>query len=198
MNRLRLWNLKAKLYRSFRNRFPFGFILQQENESLLLLLKKIPSNFKTVLDLGTGEGNVLQLIADNAKKIGVDSCLSMIINARKNINADFINCELLYLSLKNQSADIVLLIGVLEYFSKLDPLFCEIYRITKSDARVIISYSPNNIWAFLRQFLGHKIYPLSLEKIIKIIEKNGFQLITHNKLMMQHQIIIKKINVTLL
>lgn len=191
MNNKILWNLKANLYRNFRNKFPFRYFLQQENKSLLSLLNKVPSNFQTVIDLGTGEGNSLQFIGGHVIKLGVDSSFSMLINARKNVTAELVNNDLLHLSLKDQIADLVLIIGVLEYFCDLNPLFREIHRITKADAHIIISYSPNNLWTFLRLFLGYKIYPLKFEKIINIIERNGFQFITINKLLMQHQILIK-------
>ena len=187
-----IWNFKAKLYQQFRNQFPFGYFLQQENKSLAALLTKIPPKFKIVLDLGTGEGNALQFVANHVTKIGVDSSLSMLVNAHRKINAAFINCDLLHLSLKNNIADIVLIIGVLEYFSNLDPIFHEINRVTTKDSYVIISYSPPNIWTFLRQFIGHRIYSIKLKKMIEIIEKNGFEIIKPNKGIMQHQILIKK------
>ena len=192
MNKLLLWDLKAELYRKFRKRFVFGYILERENKSLISLLNKVPSKIETVLDLGTGDGNALQLVSTAKQKIGVDSSLKMLFNARKNVNAEFLNSDLVHLSVKNQIADIVLAIGVLEYFSKLDPILCEIYRITRDNAHIIISYSPNNVWTFLRQFSGHRIYPMKLDNIIKVIERNNFQFIAVNKGMMQHQILIKK------
>jgi len=197
MNKLHLWDLKAKLYRKFRKRFVFGYILERENKSLTSLLNKIPAKIETVLDLGTGDGNALQLVTTAAQKIGVDSSLIMLFNARKNVNALFINSDLLHLSVKSRIADIVLAIGVFEYFSKLGPVLCEIYRITKDNAHIIISYSPNNVWTFLRQFSGHRIYPMKFDNIIKIIEQNDFQFIAFQKGMMQHQILIKKSNLTI-
>ena len=192
MNKSKLWNLKAKFYQGFRNRFPFRYILQQENNSLLALLDKIPQIFDSVIDLGTGEGNALQLISNHTRKIGVDFSLAMLLNAQERIHADFINCELSHLPLKNKIADLVLIIGVLEYLSEFHSLFKEINRISKANAYVIISYSPNNIWTFLRQFLGHKIYALTYEKMVKLIEINGFAYNTHHRTLMQCQMLIKK------
>jgi ubiquinone/menaquinone biosynthesis C-methylase UbiE len=193
MSRKILWNLKAKLYQKFRSIFPFGYILRQENESLLSLIKVTPANIQTALDLGTGEGNVLKLITSPVKKIGIDSNFNMLVNARRNIKAEFINGDVVFLSLKNKIADLVLIIGVLEYFPELEPVFNEIYRITTKNAHVIISYSPNNVWTFLRQFSGHRIFPNKLKKMKKIVQKSGFQFVTHKRLIMQHQILIKKV-----
>lgn len=194
MNESTIWNLKAKLYKLFRNQLPFNYFLRQENKSLLSLIELVPQTFPTVLDLGTGEGNALDIISSSVIKFGVDFNLSMLINARNRVNANLINSELLHLSIKNEIADLVLIIGVLEYFSDINPVFREIRRISKTNTHVIISYSPNNIWTFLRQFLGNKIYPLKSDKIVSIIERNGFQFIEQHRLLMQHQMLIKKIS----
>lgn len=188
-----LWNLKARLYRIFRHRFPFGFILQRENESFVSLLNKIPQDHKIVLDLGTGEGNALQFIDGCAFKVGVDSSLSMLSNAQQNLKADFVKCDIFQLPFKNEIADLVLVIGVLEYFSEFNLILHEIYRVTKRDAYVIVSFSPNNFWTLLRQFSGHKIYPTNFNNFLRTITKNNFNVIEHRKLMMQHQLLIKKI-----
>jgi len=188
-----LWNIKAKLYFYLRNRFPFRYILQHENKSLKQLLSQVPdSQLKFVVDLGVGTGNALSIINCEKIRIGVDFSLSMLHLAKKDISALFVNCDVLFLSLKNEIADLVLAIGLSEYIPQLEIIFQEMKRISKPNAFAIVTYAPKNIWTWLRWFLGHKIYPRKFDDILRIIQSYGFEVVAREKSMMQRQLLIIK------
>jgi ubiquinone/menaquinone biosynthesis C-methylase UbiE len=190
MYKLKLWNLKSKLYDYFRDIFPFSYILNAENKALLELLKD--TSFSTVIDLGTGEGNALTLLPPTVRKIGVDFSYSMLKNAQRKVNTDFINANIESLPLKAHITDLVLIIGVAEYFSQLDFILKEINRITKDDAAIVLSYSPPNTGTFLRKVLGHKIYPLTKDQVSLIAEKNNFCIKKNCQTWLQHQVLLIK------
>jgi len=194
MKIINLWNVKAKLYQRFRNRCFFGYILRKENRALGSLLMTIPVEYEVVFDLGTGTGNALSLIDVDTIRVGVDKNFLMLHEADRLIDAHFVNCDIEHLSFKSHSADLILTIGVLEYFSRLDSIFREIYRVAQTTAVIIISYAPFNVWSLLRFLLGHRIYPKTKKQITKIINRNGFCTIQTKRLIMQHQILLKKMN----
>ena len=67
-----IWSLKAKFYRTLRTNFPFNLILKEENKKLKLMLSSIEVSNKTIVDLGTGTGNVFQFFVDSKLTIGID------------------------------------------------------------------------------------------------------------------------------
>lgn len=193
MLKLAVWNIKAKLYHSFRQRFPFRFFLDQEQKSLIFLINKISIPVKVVVDLGTGEGEALKVLPESSiHKCGIDICFPMLINASKQVDGDFLNSNVTSLALKSGVADLVMAIGLLEYFTDFNLIFSEISRILKPSAYAIISYTPKNFFSFLRMFLGLKIHTSNINVIKKLTLKNNLSCIEHCRSMMQYQVLIRK------
>ncbi len=190
INEMEFWTIKSKLYKFFRNHFPFNYFLLQENQSILYLLQTIPDPIETVIDLGTGNGNGLALLPDHVMKVGIDANFPMLAQSKERVKAEYVNSDIMMLALKSAIADLILLIGVLEYYSKYDALLSEIYRVVKSKGYVILTSATHSVWSLFRNFLGHRIHPMNFDQMKKCIERNGFRILHYRKLAMQHQFLI--------
>ena len=206
---MNLWDFHSGLYQNFRHWYPFNIILEQENKNLFQLfyaLKTIPS---VVLDIGTGHANALQqlkqyLDTERVMKglheqtlfIGVDHSLEMLRCAAKNSDLELLKCDAHHLSFKENLISLILVIGLVEYIPDLEGLFQEICRVLNKEGRIILTFSPHNIFFYLRFFLGKKLFRRSICTFEREIEAAG--LIIEKKLttFMQIQYLIKKQIVT--
>lgn len=193
MNNFR-WNLKAKLYRSLRSRFPFNLILEGENKKLELILRAIDTTNKKVIDLGTGVGNALQYLTHFKLVIGVDLTFSMLQAARQTYpGVKLIQADALLLPIKTNSIQLVTAVGLSEYLLDIESFFKEAFRILKFDGFMILTFSHRGIWSRLRLLLGHPIYPRALEELITIAKSERFQIVKNSYSLMQGQVLVKKI-----
>ena len=189
-----LWDLKAKLYRMLRCRFPVHFIIQQENRNLERLLQSIEIDGRRIVDLGTGTGNALYCFAQAAESFGVDLTLSMLLAAKQiHPGVSMIQADAVTLPLQNESADIVSAIGLSEYIKAIELLFIEVHRILKDRGYFLFTFSPYGIFTALRFLLGNRIYPRSMEQIEQIATKVGFQVVHTGHSFMQRQVLFHKI-----
>ena len=189
-----LWNLKAKLYKCLRLKFPFNFVLKGENKKLELILRSIDTAGKKVIDLGTGTGNVLQFFDNTDVLIGVDSTFSMLKLSREAYpKAKFIQADALKLPIKMNSVDLVIAVGLSEYLKEIKSLLMEVNDILRLNGFFLITFSPFGIWTRLRLLLGHKIYPRTSEDLITIAKNNRFQVIKNHYSFMQGQVLFKKV-----
>ena len=131
-----LWNIQAGFYRALRRNPVSAGILRQENEAVSFLLKEfLPAPVQRGLDIGSGSGNSLKLIpSGEAGWISLDYSLRMIRKSRphfKHIN--FVAGDASSLPFKTESFDLVLCIGVAEYFPDIDPFLQGLNQIEEVD-----------------------------------------------------------------
>ena len=189
-----LWNLKAKLYRYLRSRFPFNLVLKGENKRLELILRSIDITGKKVIDLGTGTGNVLQFLASTDVQFGIDSTFSMLKLAKQlHTRANLIQADVLKLPIKNNSVELAVAVGLSEYLKDIKSLIMEVYHILKLNGFLVITFSPSGIWTRLRLILGHPIYPRTFEELITIAKQERFQFVKNSYSLMQGQVLFKKV-----
>ncbi len=189
-----LWSLKAKFYRSLRSSFPFNFILKEENKKLELILGSIEVRNKTIVDLGTGAGNVLQYLVDSKLTIGIDFTFSMLQSTRQSYPGVYLlQTNTMALPIKNNSIEVVTAVGVSEYLKNIELFFKETFRILKNDGFLVLTFSPRGIWSRLRLLLGHAIYTRTLTDLITIAKSERFQIIKNSNSLMQSQVLFQKI-----
>ena len=114
-----------------------------ENDNVLVnAIESVGVMGKVVLDIGSGDGNVDQLImkAGAARLIGIDTSDKMVEIARSNNsdpNVSFIKADAQQLPNEDKSIDIVTTNFVLHYFIDTTPVFREIARVLKDDGRYV-------------------------------------------------------------
>jgi ubiquinone/menaquinone biosynthesis C-methylase UbiE len=193
MNNL-LWNLKAKLYHAIRTSFLVDFILKRENSELEFILRSLDINGKTVLDLGTGTGNVLQYLTNSKLVIAIDFARSMLRIVRQTCpQAKLLQAEAIALPIATNSVELVTAIGLSEYLWQIESFFDEVFRILKNNGFLVLTFSPPGIWTQLRLLLGHQIYSRTQEDLITIARKKQFQIMKTSRSLMQGQVLFQKI-----
>lgn len=189
-----LWSLKAKFYAAWRTNFPFDFILKEENKKLELMLGSIEVSNKTIIDLGTGAGNVLQYLVDSKLTIGIDFSFSMLQATRQSYpGVNLLQANTIALPIKSNSIELITAIGLSEYLKNIEPFFKETFRILKNNGFLILTFSPRGIWSRLRLLLGHPVYQRTLTDLITIASNERFQMIKNSSSLMQAQVLFQKI-----
>jgi ubiquinone/menaquinone biosynthesis C-methylase UbiE len=188
-----IWSLKAKFYRTLRTNFPFNLILKEENKKLKLMLSSIEVSNKTIVDLGTGTGNVFQFFVDSKLTIGIDFTFSMLQSTRRFYpETNLLQANAIALPIKHSSVELVTAFGLSEYLKNIEPLFKEAYRALKKNGFLVLTFSPRGIWSRLRLLLGHKIYPRTFADLDAIAKSEGFQIIKNSNSIMQSQVLFQK------
>ena len=188
------WDVKEKLYRIFRYRFPFHCIIQQENNNIERLLNSIGTNGKKIADLGTGNGNALKFFEEAIESFGVDVTFSMLRRARQlHPEVSMIQADAIRLPLQNRSVDIATAIGLSEYIKDIELLLIEVHRILKDNGHLLFTFSPFGITTIMRSMFGNRIYPRNLKQIEEIAKRMRFQVIRTEHSFMQWQVLLRKI-----
>jgi ubiquinone/menaquinone biosynthesis C-methylase UbiE len=188
------WDVKEKLYRIFRYRFPFHFIIQQENDNIERLLNSIETDGKKIVDLGTGNGNALKFFKHAIGSLGVDITFSMLRRARQ-LHPDvlMIQADAISLPLQNRSVDIASAIGLSEYIKDIELFLVEVHRVLKNNGNFLVTFSPPGIITKIRSLFGNRVYPRKLEHIVEVTKRMPFQVIRTEHSFMQWQVLLKKI-----
>jgi ubiquinone/menaquinone biosynthesis C-methylase UbiE/DNA-binding HxlR family transcriptional regulator len=142
--------------------------------------------FRSLVDLGTGTGRVLELFAGQATQvIGLDLSREMLSLARANLNARGIRhaqirlANLYALPLAAASADFVTIHQVLHYLD--DPLaaLTEARRILSNDGQLmIVDFAPHDLEE-LRERQAHRRLGISAEQMSAWLERAGFTVSRH-------------------
>ncbi|MEO1552775.1 MAG: metalloregulator ArsR/SmtB family transcription factor [Pseudomonadota bacterium] len=128
------------------------------------ILQKIgDQRFERVVDLGTGTGRMLALLAPRAQEAeGLDLSHHMLTVARANLNrAEIGNARVRQGDVTDtpfdaNSADLVIVHQVLHYLEQPDDLITEAARILKPGGQLlVVDFAPHDL-EFLRESQGHR------------------------------------------
>ncbi|MCI0515379.1 class I SAM-dependent methyltransferase [candidate division KSB1 bacterium] len=206
---MRYWDQKSYFYYYFRRWRPLKKFLDEENHRLTQILPLVDIFSKSILDLGTGLGNALQIILERQRRgisqapiqnqspsflVGLDYSTQMLCFARRKTQAEFVQGQALILPFKAEAFFGVLAVGIAEYVPDLKLFLIEINRILKKNGWLIITISPKNIYALLRIGLGAKLYFISMEKFEQLIATTGFRISLRSRSRMQIQYLIRKVD----
>ncbi|MDH7799585.1 MULTISPECIES: metalloregulator ArsR/SmtB family transcription factor [unclassified Beijerinckia] len=144
---------------------------------------------RSVLDLGTGTGRMLELLAARAERaVGVDLSTAMLAVARAGIDkAGFRNVQLrqgdIYaLPVERDSYDLVLIHLVLHYLD--DPLRAlrEAARTMRPGGRlIVVDFAPHTL-EFLRTEHAHRRLGFSREEIEQMMRETGLENVSYRSL----------------
>ncbi|CAN5150182.1 metalloregulator ArsR/SmtB family transcription factor [soil metagenome] len=163
-------------------------VSERDVEAALLRLAG-PENLGCLVDLGTGTGSILKLLAGKATQaIGVDSSREMLsvarsaLEASSNPNAQVRLGDIFALPLARASADFVTIHQVLHYLDDPARALVEAARILRPDGRiVIVDFAPHEMEA-LREQHAHRRLGISHDHMMEWLERAGLGLIHHETL----------------
>jgi len=100
---------------------------------------------KTILELGSGMGQNLEIFRDNNKVIAFEGLHDVVMELRKKgIDAEIVNLEEPLDNLQSESIDVILCLDVLEHLNKPFELVQEMNRVLKKGGYSIINV-PNQL-----------------------------------------------------
>ena len=122
-----------------------------------------PARIKTLVDLGTGTGRVLELLAPQADQaIGIDASREMIAIARSNLErnnlrqAQVRQGDIYALPFANDAADLVVIHQVLHYLDDPARALIEARRMLHPDGRlIVVDFAPHEL-EMLRDEHAHR------------------------------------------
>ncbi|RUM49261.1 MAG: methyltransferase type 11 [Hydrogenothermus sp.] len=187
----------SKVYDKFLEKFTFGYIHKWQSELIENTTVK-----ETVLDIGTGTGEILRKINEsysNVYLIGVDVSFSMLKLAKKKLpSASFILADAHNLPLKNQTITNIFFSLTFRHLNYKDILI-NLKKLLKEEGEISILEipKPSKFIYFLTMFfmkfifkpIGRLIFTkeeydyfihsiensLTVKELINLFEKNGFK-----------------------
>ena len=144
---------------------------------------------KTLVDLGTGTGRVLELIAPQAEQaFGIDSSREMLAIARANLekralrHAQVRQGDIYALPFANATADLVIIHQVLHYLDDPGGALIEARRILHPEGRLlVVDFAPHELES-LRSEHTHRRLGISTEQITGWFGRAGLALHQHELL----------------
>ncbi len=156
---LRLWDLKAHLYRLFRWAPPFAILARRERALLAKALAELPEEPARALDLATGTGNTLALLAGRYSAYGLDRSRVMLGYAWRQVPRAAMVCgEAQRPPFRSGSFGLVTCIGLAEYLPEMGELLQAIGSSLCPGGWAVVSVSPANALLVTRRALGHRLY----------------------------------------
>ena len=139
--------------------------------------------FDSLLDLGTGTGRLLELLAPlYARATGVDASADMLAIARANlgragrVNAQVRLGDIQHLPFVRNSFDVVTIHQVLHYLDEPERAVAEAARVLRPGGRLlIVDFAPHDL-EFLRQHHAHRRLGFARNAIRPWIETAGLAL----------------------
>lgn len=94
------------------------------------------------------------------------------------------------LPFKSRTFFLVTAIGVFEYQRDAQQLLRELKRVTMPDGFVLLTYSPLNIFNFLRFIWGLPVYLVSARKFDELVDRAGLICQTKKSSLIQKQVLL--------
>jgi ubiquinone/menaquinone biosynthesis C-methylase UbiE/DNA-binding transcriptional ArsR family regulator len=163
-------------------------IREEDVESAILSIVG-PGRIKTLVDLGTGTGRILELLAPQADQaIGIDASREMIAIARAKLEqnnlrqAQVRHGDIYALPFANGAADLVVIHQVLHYLDDPARALIEARRVLHPNGRLmVVDFAPHELEA-LRDEHAHRRLGISTEQITGWFNRAGLTLRRHELL----------------
>ncbi|MEP6826525.1 MAG: methyltransferase domain-containing protein, partial [Aestuariivirga sp.] len=147
------------------------------------------AKYHLVLDLGTGTGRMLELLAGRSVQAwGIDESRDMLAVARANLqkaglkNAQVRQADIYALPFADASADLISIHQVLHYLDDPQRALLEARRVLKSGGRIIIvDFAPHELEE-LRSEHAHRRLGISAEQMAGFLTRAGLVLKEHRVL----------------
>lgn len=145
--------------------------------------------FRTLLDLGTGTGRMLEMFAPQLERgLGIDANLEMLALARANLEAAGLrHCivrqgDLYDLAMPRDSFDVVLVHQVLHYLDDGARAIREAARVLRAGGRLLVVDFAPHAMEFLRTEHAHRRLGFSADSVRGWMEDAGLEFDLHHDL----------------
>jgi ArsR family transcriptional regulator len=144
------------------------------------ILRALPPPDWTIADLGCGTGSfTLELARSGARIIGVDQSAAMLKVARRSMkeldNVELRRASLEALPIPDQRCDVALLVLVLSYVARVEPVLREAFRILIPGGRLIVVDAQAHEDEPFRRRLGQARPGIDRHWLFQTLAELGFQ-----------------------
>jgi len=145
--------------------------------------------FRSLLDLGTGTGRILELFGPDIERgLGIDLSLDMLAVARARLErAGLRHCsvrqgDIYDLAVPRDSFDVVVIHQVLHYLDDGAKAIREAARVLRPDGRLlVVDFAPHDL-EFLREEHAHRRLGFAGETVAQWMRAAGLELMSHQNL----------------
>src|ERR1700686_2371231 len=145
--------------------------------------------FRSLLDLGTGTGRILELFAPEIERgLGIDLSLDMLAFARSRLDhAGLRNCsgrqgDIFDLSLPRDCFDVVIVHQVLHFLDDGGRAIREAARVLRPQGRLlVVDFAPHEL-EFLREEYAHRRLGFPPDAVTQWMEQAGLEGVVHKNL----------------
>jgi ubiquinone/menaquinone biosynthesis C-methylase UbiE/DNA-binding transcriptional ArsR family regulator len=145
--------------------------------------------FRSLLDLGTGTGRMLELLGPGLERgLGIDFSLDMLTVARANLDrAGLKHCsvrqgDIYDLPLPRDSFDVVIIHQVLHFLDDGARAIREAARVLRPQGRLlVVDFAPHDL-EFLREEHAHLRLGFASETVTQWMEQAGLETVSHRNL----------------
>ena len=191
-----LWSLKSRIY-PFMRRVPgIAGILRRENAGVRALLNQVPLKaMERVLDLGTGRGNTLTLLAKrSAFRFAADYSLQMLKRTKPRFPASYlVNAGATALPFKAGAFDLIACVGLSELIPEFQALVGAIAEVLALGGCCVMTIALPKRINRMRALLGYRMYPVTSEKAERTFRECGFVIIDRKYCTLQVQYLVQKV-----
>lgn len=145
--------------------------------------------FNAVLDLGTGTGRMLQLVAPHARRaVGLDASHAMLTVARSNLEQAGLNHvqlrqgDIYALPVERNGFDLVIIHQVLHFLDDPARAIREVSAALAPGGRLLIVDFAAHELEFLREKHAHRRLGFSQDQMVGWLEESGLEMVTHRDL----------------
>lgn len=189
-----LWDWKARLhlYRLRHHLFPFQRLLHRELSNLMDVMVDVDLTGERVADVATGSGSALALSRQAGYRVALDRSRAMLKQISTGDPVAAVQAHAAHLPFKPATFTLVTCVGLLEYTRQPGRFFKEFHRVLKPDGLLLTTCSSKTPMNYLRNLLGHRIYPMTLPTFIEELALHGFKVEKFKTSWIQHQILAFK------
>ncbi len=191
---MNFWDFKSSVYSFFRKPLIIKQVFQKECHHIQQIIEEYDISPQRLLDIGTGIGDTLNILPDNKFKIGLDNAFNMVEKlTREKKDWIFLQADGSSLPFTSESFDFISAIGVCEYIKNKPEFLNEIKKAMIDDSYCLITIAPTSFINFMRNFLGNRIYTVSIKKWRDILNQSGLKILAEKHSVMQSQYLLQKI-----
>ncbi len=183
------WDLKARFYDRIREYWPLKRILQLELSNIQSLLKQTGPITGPILDVGCGTGTVSKILPLQRHITGIDKSMRMLNHCRKKSYDFLIQAGAQQLPFYDSCFNLVIAVGVMEYFRDPAAVLQTIGHIIKPGGYFLYTISPSGWFGSLRKLGG---IPLFFHTTETMIENTDMTFIASEKCFSQTVMLFQK------
>ncbi len=133
-----------------------------------------------VVDIGCGVGDVLKSLPDNFVRLGLSYSSNDLALARRNCGdkISFLKGSAFELPLRDSSADVVIMLEVLEHLQDESRALNEIARVLRPGAFLVISVPNAHYFPDYFRLIGHYRH-YTRASLTRTLEQSGFRVVRH-------------------